>query len=360
MDTEPLPPPTTPITERPVRKRTLPYSRWLPVAVGVMTGIALRLVFSGRPGLPYSAMMSSFVLLVPLLVGAATVYVAETQRRRTWAYYVWAPALANVLFVLGTMAIMIEGLICAILIVPLFAVVGAVGGLIMGAVCRKTLWPRNTLCSIAVLPFVMGGLEQNMPIPDRERTIEHVRIVRASPADVWRQIENPRDIGPEEVDSAWVYRIGVPVPKAGVTERTGEGMVRHITMGGGIHFDEIAADWQPNHHVRWINRFAADSFPPNTLDDHVKIGGRYFGIGDTDYTLVPLGKATELKMTVRYRLSTSFNWYSGPILEWLIGNFEDVILGFYAHRSESDAARAATTPGFGVEHAQSHSSEARL
>jgi len=359
MDTEPLPPPATPLTERPVRKLTLPYSRWLPVAVGVMTGIALRLVFSSRPGLPYAAMMSSFVLLVPLLVGAATVYVAETQRRRTWAYYVWAPVLANVLFVLGTMAIMIEGLICAILIVPLFAVVGAVGGLIMGVVCRKALWPRNTLCSVAVLPFVLGGLEQEMPIPDRERTIEHVRIVRASPADVWRQIENPRDIGPEEVDSAWVYRIGVPVPKAGVTERTGEGMVRHITMGGGIHFDEIAADWQPNHHVRWVNRFAADSFPPNTLDDHVRIGGRYFGIGDTDYTLVPLGEATELKMTIRYRLSTSFNWYAGPILEWLIGNFEDVILGFYAHRAESDTARAATSLGSGVEHAQSHSSEAR-
>jgi hypothetical protein len=149
------------------------------------------------------------------------------------------------------------------------------------------------------------------------------------------------------------------VPKSGVTERTGEEMVRHITMGAGIHFDEIAADWQPNHHVRWINRFAADAFPPNTLDDHVKIGGRYFGIGDTDYTLVPLGKATELKMTVRYRLSTSFNWYSGPILEWLIGNFEDVILGFYAHRAESDTARAATSPGLGVAHAQSHSSEAR-
>jgi len=80
MDREPhpTPPDPPPITERPVPKPTLPYSKWLPVAVGVMTGIALRLVFSGRPGLPYSAMMSSFVLLVPLLVGAATVYVAET------------------------------------------------------------------------------------------------------------------------------------------------------------------------------------------------------------------------------------------------------------------------------------------
>jgi hypothetical protein len=337
----------------------LPYSKWLPLAVGVATGIALRLVFSGRPGAPYSAMMSSFVLLVPLLVGAATVYVAETQRRRSWSYYAWAPVLANVLFVFGTMAIMIEGLICAILIVPLFGAVGAVGGLIMGAVCRKTHWPRQALYSVAVLPFVLGGLEQHIQLPDSERTIEHARIVKASPADVWRQLENARNIEPEEVERAWVYRIGVPVPKAGVTERRPEGMVRHITMESGIHFDEVATDWQPNRHVRWFNRFAPDSFPPKAFDDHVKIGGRYFGIGDTEYTLKPLGSATELRMTVRYRLSTSFNWYSGPILEFLIGNFVDVILDFYARRAESDAAGAAVNSRVGVERGQSNASAAR-
>ncbi len=325
--------------EKGVGKPVLPYSRWWPVAAGVTTGIVLRLIFSGRPGGPYSAMMSSFILLVPLLVGAATVYVAEIQHRRSWAYYAWAPVSANLLFVLGTMAIMIEGLICAILIVPLFGAVGAIGGLIMGAVCRKTHWPRQALYGVTVLPIVMGGLEQHIPLPDREVTIEHARVVRASPADVWRQLENARDIGPEEVDRAWVYRIGIPVPIAGVTERTTEGMIRHITMGSGIHFDEIAAEWQPERHVRWVNRFVADSFPPNALDDHVKIGGRYFGIGDTDYTLVPIGGATELRMTVRYRLSTTFNWYAGPILDLLISNFEDVILGFYAHRAEADAAQ---------------------
>jgi hypothetical protein len=345
MDKEPQSPPVppSPFGGPQKSKPILPYSKVLPLVVGVVTGIALRLVFSGKPDAAYSPMMSSFVLLVPLLVGAATVYVAETQHRRSWAYYLWAPFLANVLFVAGTLAIMIEGLICAILIVPLFGAVGAIGGLVMGAICRKTRWPRQALYSVAVLPFVLGGLEQHIPLPDRERTIEHARPVKALPADVWRQLENARDIGPDEVDRAWVYRIGVPVPKAGITERTAEGMVRHITMGSGIHFDEVAIVWEPGRHVRWANRFAPDSFPPNALDDHVKIGGRYFGIGDTDYTLTPLGEVTELRMTVRYRLSTSFNWYAGPILEFLVGNFEDVILGFYAHRAEADAARTAGT-----------------
>jgi hypothetical protein len=337
LATEPQPPSAD--------KRLLPFSKWWPLMMGALTGVALRLVFSGKAGSPYSAMMNSFVLLVPLLVGAVTVYVAERQRRRSWQYYAWAPVAANALFVLGTMVIMIEGLVCAILIVPLFGVVGAIGGLIMGAICRKTDWPRHALYSLAVLPFIAGGFEQHVPLPDRERAVEHVRIVNASPADIWRQIENARDIVPAEVEQAWVYRIGVPIPKAGVSERTAEGMVRHITMGRGIHFDQVAVDWQPNRHVRWVNRFTEDSFPPDTLDEHVKIGGRYFGIGDTDYTLKSLGQATELRMTVRYRVSTSFNWYTGPVAEILIGNFEDVILGFYARRAELDAtALSASRP----------------
>ena len=46
-----------------------------------------------------------------------------------------------------------------------------------------------------------------------------------------------------------------------VTELADGTEVRHITMGKGIHFDQIAADWQPNHRVRWLYRFASDSSP---------------------------------------------------------------------------------------------------
>jgi len=323
----------------------LPFSIAWPLLVGVALGIALRFVFSGTPGGPYATMMSSFVILAPLLVGATTVYVAELHHRRSSSTTCGVPALANIVFVLGTLVILIEGLICAVVILPLFGALGAVGGLIMGAVCRAYGWPRRTFYAIAALPLVLGAFEQELPVPVRERTIEHARIVAAEPARIWREIENPLDIAAGEVESAWVYRIGVPLPKAGRTEQTGEGIVRHITMGSGIHFDEVAVDWQPERHVRWSNRFTADSFPPETMDEHVKIGGRYLSIGDTDYTLTPVGAGTELRMTVRYRLSTSFNWYAGPVLDLLVGNFEDAILAFYARRAEADGALPAASAG---------------
>ena len=84
-------------------------------------------------------------------------------------------------------------------------------------------------------------------------------------------------------------------------------------MGKGIQFDQIAADWQPNRRVRWIYRFTNDSFPPGVLDDHVRIGGQYFDVIDNEYVLRKVNAGTELRVTMRYRVSTAFNWYTLPI-----------------------------------------------
>ena len=311
------------------------YGWAMPLACGALVGIAMRLLYSGAPGKWYEPMMSSFVLLVPILVGAVTVYLAERVSRRSWPYYFFAAAAANALFVLGTLVIRVEGLICVVLAAPLFGVVGGFGGLLMGAVCRWAKWPRRTIYGLAVLPLIVGGLEQNLPLPQEVRSVERIRNVAASPEQVWAQLVLARDIRPDEIGTAWMYRIGVPLPSSAVTELAGGTEVRHITMGKGIHFDQIAADWQPNRNVRWIYRFEDDSFPPGALDDHVRIGGQYFDVIDTEYSLRKTNAGTELRVRMSYRVSTSFNWYTRPIAEFLVGNFEDAALNFYAHRAET-------------------------
>ena len=62
--------------------------------------------------------------------------------------------------------------------------------------------------------------------------------------------------------------------------------------------------------------------------------GTGFSIIDTTYTLTPLdASATELRVQFRYRVSTDFNWYADAVARLLIGNFEEVILGFYRQRA---------------------------
>ena len=112
----------------------LPFLAWWPMLVGALLGIAMRLVFSNDSNRAYNAMSNAFMLFVPFAVGAFTVYAAEARERRKWKYYIWAPVLANTLLVIGTMVVLIEGLICAIIVIPMFAIVGAAGGLVMGAI----------------------------------------------------------------------------------------------------------------------------------------------------------------------------------------------------------------------------------
>jgi hypothetical protein len=317
-----------------------PRQAWLnrmgwavPLVCGALVGIAMRLLFHGKPGEPYQPMMRSFVLLVPVLVGALAVYLAERVRRRSWSYYFWVGAGANALLVCGAFLIMIEGLICVILAVPLFGLIGGIAGLGMGAVCRWTDWPKHAVYGFAALPLLLGGFEQNIPLPLEVHSVERTYMVSAPPEKIWPQLVAAENIRPSEIGGAWMYRIGVPLPLSAVTELVNGKEVRHIKMGKGIQFNQVAADWEPNRRVRWLYLFAQDSFPAGALDDHVRIGGAYFDVLDTEYTLREVSGGTELRARMSYRVSTSFNWYARPIAEFLIGNFEEAALSFYAHRA---------------------------
>ena len=312
----------------------LPFRSWWPFLAGVAAGLVLRLTFSGKPGHAYEVMGAAFIYLCPVVVGAVTVYVAERRQRRSWSYYFWAPLLANVLFVVGTILILIEGLICAVIVVPLFAVIGGAAGLVMGAVCRVTKWPKQALLSVGILPLLLGSLQTGSPLPMRIGAIERSVLVDAAPDTIWRRILNAEAIQPAELEHAWIFRIGVPLPLAGLTRQTSEGSVRRVTMGKNVYFDEAITESREPHFVRWVYRFHEDSFPPYALDEHVVIGGHYFDLIDTSYTLTPKGDRTELKVRMRYRVSTQFNWYADPIARILLGNMEEANLDFYRVRSE--------------------------
>jgi hypothetical protein len=304
--------------------------------------LLMRLAFSGDPGDVMSAMLASFIVGAPIVVGVVTVYLAELEERRTWTYYFVAPVVATALLVAGSLAILIEGLICAILIVPLFAIVGGLAGLAMGAICRATNWPRPTIVGcIAVLPFIFGSFEPRLPRDHVERVQLREVFVPAPPSAVWRELVDTRDIRRDEVGAAWMYRIGVPMPIAGAGESRDGEHLRHITMGKGIHFDQVATEWRPFERVTWTHRFAPDSFPAGALDDHVRIGGEYFDVGATTYALRAEGRGTRLSVRMRYRVSTHFNWYAGPVADFLVGDFAERILDFYAQRARADQVPAS-------------------
>lgn len=325
-------PPDLPITMSPMS--AIPFPWWAPLLAGVVGGLLLRLLFSGAAGDNWSAMAGAFIYLSPMLVGALTVYVAETRERRSWGYYLWAPFVANCLYVLGTLLIMVEGLICAVIILPMFAVLGATGGLLMGVVCRITDWPRQTLYGFAALPLVFGAMGDYLPEPTVLSAVQRSVVIQAAPERVWAQLNDATNIRPEDFGFTWAARIGVPMPLSGVTESTPDGRVRVSRWAKGVHFDEPITDWQPGRYLRWTYRFAPTSFPPHAMDDHVLIGGHYFDLHDTRFTLTPEAGGTRLDMVVHYRVTTQFNFYADRVAQWLMGDMLDADLKFYKRRSE--------------------------
>lgn len=328
----------------PLKKARWLYGNWLwPLLCGVLVGLGMRLVFSAKAGDPYTTMLVSFLLLAPLIVGMVAVYVVERQERKHAGYHFGMGVLANVFFVTGTLVMGLEGAICAIFAAPLFAIIGGIGGVFMGLICRYLKRPGPTLYGIALLPLVLGAIENPHPEGRIER-IERRVLIAAPPAEVWRQLMTADAIRPDEVDAAWTYRIGVPKPLAGVVRQTPTGLVREVRMGKGIHFQQMSTDWQPQRYVHWQYHFDADSVPAGALDDHVRIGGQYFDLLDTAYTLTPRAGGTELAMSLDYRVSTAFDWYAAPLGRWLLGGQSETLLSFYRRRAEARHRPAAPPP----------------
>ena len=327
------------------REPPLPFAKRYPVLAGVCLGLILRFVFSGPAGSAWSAMSGAFIYWTPILIGMLTVYLAERVRRRSWLYYYFAPMLASTLFVVGTLLIMIEGWICAIVIIPMFSALGALGGLVMGITCRLTNWPKPAVYSLGALPLVLGAFGAATPAPDNFSHIERSIHIAAPPAMVWQALVHTPDIAPREFEQGWAYRIGVPLPVSGDVIDTKGGKVRQFHMGKGVHFEGVVTDWQPNAFVRWTYRFQPDSFPAGALDDHVLIGGHYFDLLDTSYKLSPEEDGTRLTLRVHYRVSTQFNLYASWVAQKLLGNFGDVALAFYGRRS---TAAPFTASGLGT------------
>jgi hypothetical protein len=205
----------------------------------------------------------------------------------------------------------------------------------MGAICRMTNWPKQAAYSFVALPLLLGvvpttGLE--------DTSIRHVSrsvVIAAPPELVWKQLLNAGEMKPDEMARGWMYRIGVPTPEFATTRVENNALVREIRMGKNIRFEQHSNDWQTAKHVRWTYRFDADSFPKGALDDHVTIGGRYFDILDTVYTLQPVENGTRLNTRLTFRVTTEFNWYANHVGDLLVGNFADVALDFYKARAEA-------------------------
>lgn len=309
------------------------------LGVGAAYGILMRLIFSAARDSVLTTMSFSFAVLVPVIVGALTVYTAERYRRRSIKFYIFGPWLSVIAFVLGTGLMLLEGSICIVMALPLFLIEGSVGGLVMGLLIRWLRKPVRTLQSVAVLPLLVAMSQVVQETPNHYQEIVSSVYIDAPTNVIWEQIVNPYSIKPEEFATGIVYQMGVPRPIEAKTDFARIGGKRHARMERGVSFDEIITEWQLERKISWRYQFSENSFPPGSMDDHVVIGGQYFDLTNTSYILTPEANGTRLTIVINYRVSTQFNAYAVPMSTYLISNTADALLHFYKHRSEELAMK---------------------
>ena len=281
-------------------------------------------------------MLTSFLVGVPVVMGMTVAYLSEKCKMRGIAFAGMMSMIALSLFAFAVGALFREGTICLVMAMGLFIPFMLLGALI--SVIATALDPKSSgrLFSVSLLmPFALGGIEQNIDAPTIRQQTERSIYIAASPEKIWNLINFPLDIRPEELQTGFAYKIGVPYP---IEARTLQGQVggkRQLLWQRGVRFEEEITEWQENRRIAWKYLFKPESFPSGSLDDHVVIGGQYFDIEDTSYTLTPEGKGTRLTVQVGTRVSTHFNWYAAFCARYLVGDTAETILGFYQRRAQS-------------------------
>lgn len=303
--------------------------------VGFRVGAELPVWMHGQTG--SLIMTASFLVLVPIVMGLITVAEAQHSRLRPiwqWILLPWLPIIVSLAIVY---LLNLEGLICILLALPVALVSSSIGGLIAGIVQRYFRRPtRRSLACVLLLPVFIAPLELQLPPPAQFRTVQTQIGIQASAETIWKNIEQVKAISPEEIRPTWTHTIGFPLPVAATLSHRGIGGVRHASFERGLLFIETINKWDEGHTLGFSIKANTEHIPPQTLDEHVTIGGRYFDVLNGEYRLEPQpGGIIILHLSSEERLSMDFNSYAGLWTDAIMRNLQQSILEVIKHRCET-------------------------
>lgn len=317
------------------------YPFLLAAGVGLLFALVSRYLFDDHLGDRAGGLLTfSFLLLVPLALGAITAHFIPSGRA-FWRLC-GAPWLTVLLFIVTTLLFHLEGLICLIIIGPIFFVLASMGALAYSIITDQLPPQRDktlVVAAFAVLPFVAIAVENRFDNPDSFRRVENSVEINAPAAVVWQHIIRVAPIQAADLGPSLIDDIGFPRPVEATLTREGVGGVRHATFERGVEFIETVDEWQPLKRLSFSIIPNTTTIPPTTFDEHVIVGGRFFDVLRGTYELRPAGPgSTLLVLHSQQRLSTHLNWYAGLWTGWVMSEIQGRILGVLKRRCEAPGA----------------------
>ena len=318
--------------------------RYLPYLVSVLVGLSYALLFrfvfdTAAFKQAGGLLMLSFLVVVPLGLGALTAHFTPAARGSAWRYAV-APWVSVLLFIGTALLAQLEGAICLIIILPLFFGLASAGAGLYQLLAHRNRPNDGALVSaLTLLPLLTAAVESQVATPDSQRRVQNVVDIAAPPAVVWQHIIRVPPIKAADLGPSLVDRIGFPRPVEATLTREGIGGVRHATFERGVEFIETVDAWEPQRRLSFSIVPNTATIPPTTFDEHVTVGGRFFDVLRGTYELQPLpGGRTRLVLYSQQRLSTNLNGYAGLWTDYVMSEIQRRILQVVKHRCEAERA----------------------
>lgn len=282
-----------------------------------------------------------FLALLPAVLCALICYIGDPDLTRSGGFYFWVPLALVALVDAGSAVVLHEGVICLVMLSPIWLASGWTGAFLIRWQRRKRAVGAGALqSSFLVIPLVAALVEAQVPIPHEQVLLSRSILVHATPAEIWPYAVSNRSIGAHE--GRWTIThdiIGVPRPRATVLNGAGVGMVREAYWGDHINFEERITEWAPGRKLGWRFAFSNSSMQDYT-DKHISPDGQFLKIDSGDYTIRRVSADTSrLTLNTRYIAMTHVNLYARLWGEFLMGDVEDNILTIIKARAEAAHAR---------------------
>jgi len=316
----------------------LSHPRNLGILLGVLYGISIRLVLELDQLKEIGELVSmSFMFLVPFVIGFIRIYFEEkidpniTVGRMITVS--WQPIF---IFLLTTFITFLEGSICILMALPAFMFFASLGGIAAGFLTR-ILRNKGTLTCVAIFPLIMGPVEFNYLELSRVYKVETQIQIDSTAEIIWSQLGNVQHIEKHEIPTSITTLIGVPSPISAQMSGLSVGSVRTSRWEKGVIFKEIITEWSVGKRMAYDFDIDPEVIPDDSLDKHVKLGGKYFSPLSGKYEIVPskqYGKSI-LKLSTVVRDNTNFGIYSRLWGELIFNDFHNSLLGLIKNRSEN-------------------------
>jgi hypothetical protein len=279
-----------------------------------------------------------FLALLPAVLCALICYIGDPDRTRSVNFYGLVPVVLSLIVCLASVFILHEGVICLIMVTPIWLASGWAGAFILRS--QRQRRGRTLQSSFLIIPLVAALAEGQIPLPHDTITLTRSVMVKAAPEDVWRYAVSSRDIGADE--GRWTIThniIGMPRPRESTVDGVGVGAVRTAHWGDHVNFEERIVTWRPGRKLGWTFNFTNSSVQDYT-DKHISPDGEFLTVDSGDYILRPIAPdLTEVTLTTRYVAKTHVNPYAQLWGELMMGDIQDNVLTIIKDRAERDAAQ---------------------